>query len=234
MDDEDQRLLRVARDTHVVRPPRQALATFGATVIRYYLVSEPVYAELDAHAEMDEAVVREGTVRADRPRVVTPFYLLRHEGFGKNAGAYLQEMAERFGHHSPGLLYSYRNEPAETSIVSGRPGQVASRIGARLDREHRGLEAVIRGVDELWDVSLMKFIYELTNASLSANAAELGSKGLLEMERDVPREARQHIEHLLEQARHGQVNAAEVHRELERWDLFDEYQDRFLALFRGR
>ena len=234
MDDRDRRMIRAARDTYVVRPPRQALATFGATVIRYYLVTEPVYAELEGEGAKEEAVVREGTVRANRPQVVTPFYLMRHEGFGENATRYLEEMVQEHGAHAPGLLYTYRNEPLETSIVSGAVEEVAHRIGQRLDREKRDLEAVIRGVDELWDVSLMKFIYELTNASIRVNASELHSKGLLDMEGGVPRDARQRIDRLLEEARRGRVDPSEVHRELERWDLFDEYQDRFLELFKKR
>ena len=43
-------------------------------------------------------------------------------------------------------------------IISSRPEEVAERISQRIDRESRPLEAVILGVDELWDVSLMKFI----------------------------------------------------------------------------
>ena len=234
MDEADHRIFRAARDTEVIRPPQQALATFGSTVIRYYLVTEPAYSELNAGGAKDEAVVREGTVRAERPRVVTPYYLMRHEGFGDHAKQYLQELVQEQGPHSPGLLYTYRNEPSETSIVTGAVMEVARNISARLDREKRGLETVIRGLDELWDVSLMKFIYELTNASVHSNTSELQARGLLDMEGGVPQDARQHIEQLLEGASRGHVDPSEVHRELLRWDLFDEYQDRFLALFKKR
>ena len=157
---------------------------------------------------------------------------MRHEGFTEDATGYLQEVARRHGADAPGLLYTYRNEPAATSIVSGLAGDVARNISERLDKEQRGLEAVIRGVDDLWDVSVMKFIYELTNASVQSNASELHRRGLLEVEGKVPREARQRIESLFDEARRAHVDPSEVHRELLRWDLFDEYQDRFFDLFR--
>ena len=60
------------------------------------------------------------------------------------------------------------------------------------------------------------------------------SRGLLRMDRGVPEDARFRIETLLDQARRGETEPSEVHRELERWDLFDEYQDRFLGLFKRR
>lgn len=232
MDEYEMRVVRAVEGTHVVRHPRQSLATFGTTSVRYYLVTEPAYA--DPSVPAGESVVREGTVRAERPRVVTPQYLLRHEGFGEHAGDYLRWLAEELGQDAPGLLYSYHNDGMETAIVSGSPDEVAARIAERLDREDRGLAAVVRGVDELWDASLMKFIYELTASSVRSNAAELGARGLLDVEDGVPREARQQIERLLARARDGDVDPSTVHRELDRWGLFEEYQDRFLALFRGR
>ena len=224
----DPQLTDAIEKTSVVRPPKQALATFGS----YYLVTEPAYRGLAGAGEDPESVVREGVVRAERPQVVTPYFLSRHEGFGNHTQQYLDHLMEAYGPDSPGLLYTYKNDAMETSIVTGTPDEVATRIGERLDREERSLEAVVRGIDEMWDVSLMKFIYELTNRSARTNFNELRNNGLLGVDDGIPREARHRIERLMSQARAGQAKPAEVHRELERWGLFDEYQDRFLSLFR--
>jgi hypothetical protein len=230
----DARIEDAVRNTHVVRPPQQALATFGQTIIKYHLISRPVYADLDIGGPKDETVVRDGVVRAERPQVVTPYYLSRLEGFSENASRYLQYLMREYGPSAPGLLYTYRNEHAGTNFVSGRAEEVAARIMDSLDREKRALEAVIHGVDDLWDVSLMKFIFELSNSSARSNFNELRSMGLLESKGGVPEDARRRIESMLEQARRGELDPSVVHRELERWGVFDEYEDRFLGLFRGR
>jgi hypothetical protein len=230
----DPQLTDAIEHTSVVRPPKQALATFGTTSIRYYLVTEPAYRDLPGATADPESVVREGVVRAERPQVVTPYFLSRHEGFGDHAQEYLDHLIETYGPDAPGLLYTYKNEAMETSIVTGTPDEVATRISERLDREEKALEAVVRGVDEMWDVSLIKFIYDLTDRSARSNFDDLRGRGLLGVEDGVPREARHRIERLLERARAGQAEPAEVHRELERWGLFEEYQDRFLSLFKGR
>ncbi len=235
MDEQDKRLLDAIEQTQVVRPPKQSLATFGSTSVRYYLVASPVYRELNIPAgaqEAEESVVREGTVRADQPRVVTPHYLLNIEGFGENAERYLQRLINEFGPNEPGLMYHYKNEGSDTSIVSGAVGEVVQRIIMRLEKDADPLSAVIQGSDDLWDVSLMKFIYELTSSSARRNASELRAQGLLEMEGTVPRDGRQRIEWMLEQARRGAIEPAEAHREMNRWGVFDEYQDRFLKLFK--
>ena len=222
------------RRTYVVRPPRQHLATFGTTSIKYYLVTEPTYGALDVEGSRDDVVIREGTVRAEQPQVVTPHYLLQHEGFGAHAAEYLEHLERQGGGDVPGLLYAYKNEDMRTNVASGDAQQVAHRLKRWLDREERGLEAVIRGVDALWDISLMKFIVDLTTASIKANVAEMQARGLMDVEGGIPRDARERIEHLLDQARRGNVDPSVVHREIERWGAFDEYQDRFLAIFKNR
>ena len=233
MDEQDMRLMEAIASTRVVRPPQQGLATFGSTSVRYHLVTEPSYRDLNVPQEgHEESVVREGVVRAERPRVVTPYYLLRHEGFGDNADRYLQRLAEEVGPDHPGLMYHYKNEGAETVVVSGSVDEVTRKIVDRLDKERKPLEAVITGSDDLWDLSLMKFIYELTAQSAQANVSEMRAKGLLRTESGVPMDARLRIERMLEEARRGQREPRDVHREIERWGLFEEYQDRFFTLFR--
>ena len=221
------------RNTVVVRPPRQMLATFGATSVKYYLVTEPAYREIEPQAQ-DDVVIREGVVKAERPRVVTPHYLMQHEGFGDHAREYLRRLAGERGSDTPGLLYAYKNEDMHTNIASGGMRQVTGRLRQLLDREGRGLEAVIQGIDELWDVSLMKFIFDLTSASVRSNVAEMNARGLLDMEDGAPRDARERIEHLLAEAGQGNAAPSDAHRELERWGLFDQYQDRFLSIFKKR
>jgi hypothetical protein len=223
---------QVAERTSVLRSPRQSLATFGITAISYYLVSEPVYDEL--LGESHETVVRHGKVTAERPQIVTPFYLLNlFRGFD-HGEEYANYLANSYGSDSPGLMYSYRNDLEDTSIVSEPVMAVAARLADELEREGENMAAVIRGVDHLWDVSLMKFMFELTVSSLGQNVAELAHGGLLGMDRGLPRAARAHIDELFSGVARGEINPTDLKRELDRWGVFKEYEDRFLDLFRRR
>jgi len=229
MEIEDERVIYAVQHTQVLRLPSHPLATFGTTNVNYYLLTIPVYAEL---VNEEETVVREGKVSAERPRVVTPSYLTRLEGFGENARKYLEMIIREHGANVPGLLYSYRNEPKGLTIVSDALDVVAARLNEKIDKEHDKLAAIIQGVDELWDVSLFKFISELTESSLRDNLAELGRRGLLGMDQaGVPRDARNRIESLFQIVARGELDPSELKRELDRWDLFPEYEDRFLGLF---
>lgn len=225
-------LRQVAEATAVLRAPQQALATFGTTAITYYLITEPVYAELTG--ESQETVVRHGLVTAERPQIVTPYYLLSlFRGF-EHGEEYAQYLADAYGRNSPGLMYSYRNELQETTIVSDPPTTVARRLADDLEQRGEHLSAVIQGVDFLWDISLMKFIFELTASSLSINVAELAHSGLLGMEEGLPKAARARIEAMFSAVKRGELNPSELKAELDRWGVFREYEDRFLDLFRRR
>lgn len=221
----DKKIQYAIEHTEVVRPPKQQLATFGATNIYYYLVTELTEWVI---------VVREGRVIAARPKIVTPSYLVNLEGFSPQAKRFIEMMAEKYP-HEPGIFYSYRNEPKEMNIVSEPINGVIDKINQRIDSQRDPLSAIIKGVEELWDVSLLKFTHELTRSSLSHNVAELERSGLLHTDAaGIPRDARNYIEQLFEKTKRNLSWAPELAAELRRWGLFDEYQDRFLGMFRKR
>jgi hypothetical protein len=231
MDIEDNRIREAVEHTKILRLPRQTLSTYGTTNIYYYLVTEPAYAELLKDAT--ETVIREGRVIAERPRIVTPYYLSQLEGFSDDARAYFNMLLKTHGANTMGLFYTYKNEPKELNIVSDNMDSVVSKLNAEIDRRRDPLVSIIKGEDELWDVSLLKFIYEMTRGSLQTNLRQMGARGLLGVDSSgVPVDARMRIEGLFREVVRGGVEPGELKAELDRWNLFEEYEDRFLALFR--
>jgi len=219
----DERIQDALERTEIIRPPKQSLATFGSTNIYYYLVTEL----------METAnVVREGRVVASKPKIVTPSYLINLEGFSGQARRFLEMMSEKYPHEA-GIFYSYKNEPKEMNIVSEPVEKVVDRINQQIDSHENPLTAIIKGIEEMWDVSLLKFTYELTTRSVYTNVAELERRGLLHVDNSgVPRDARTNIEELFEKTRQDPSLSPQLVTELRRWGLFNEYQDRFLSLFR--
>jgi hypothetical protein len=72
----------------------------------------------------------------------------------------------------------------------------------------------------------------MTRYSLGNNVLELGRRGLLEIDRKgVPIEARQSIERLFDEVKNGELDPSALKTELDRWGLFEEYEDRFFRLF---
>jgi hypothetical protein len=233
MDTDNDRIEQAARHTEILRHPRQHLATFGITNIYYYLITEPIYSELSG--DTNETVIREGRVIAERPKIVTPYYLTHLEGFSYDARQYFETLLRMHGPDTPGLFYTYKNEPKGFNIVSDSWLHVVDKLNADIDKKGDPLMSIIKGQDDLWDVSLLKFIYEISTRSAPANIAQLGSRGLLGMSHGgIPVGVRQTIEDMFTQVARGEIKAHELEQELNRWGAFEEYQDRFFALVKDK
>jgi hypothetical protein len=233
MDIDNDRIERAARYTEILRYPRQHLATFGVTNLFYYIVTDPVYSELTP--DTTETVIREGRVIAERPKIVTPYYLTHIEGFSTDARRYFQMLLNAHGPDMPGLFYTYKNEPGNLNIVSDGWQVVIEKLNTEIDKKGDPLAAIIKGQDDLWDVSLLKFIYEMTNRSLGTNVQQLSARGMLGMSHGgIPVGARQKIEEMFQQVTTGEIKPYELERELNHWGAFEEYQDRFFNLVKGR
>ncbi len=231
MDIDDERIREALRHTEILRPPKRSLATFGTTNIYYYLVTEPAYSELVKSAT--ETVIREGRVIAERPKIVTPYYLSRLEGFSSDAKRYFDTLIKTYGPNAPGLFYTYKNEPKELTIVSDSLLSVVDRLNDDIDKRGDPLTSIIRGQDELWDVSLMKFIYEMTRSSLPNNLLQMETRGLLDVDSSgIPADARVRIEELFSMVSKGELEPSELKKELDRWGVFEEYEDRFFTIFK--
>jgi len=225
----DERIRNAVINTEIIRLPKQNLATFGITNVYYYLVAEATYNELiNSH----ETVIREGRVIAERPKIVTPSYLSRVEGFSSEAKKYFEMLMTQGNPDTPGLVYAYRNEPKELNVVSDNLAAVVARLNEKIDQKGDPLMSIIKGEDTLWDVSILKFIYEITSRSVTDNVRQLNRRGLLNVDGSgVTSDARIRIEGLFGLVEKGEMEPADLKAELDRWNIFEQYQDRFFSIF---
>jgi hypothetical protein len=225
----DERIRLAVINTKIIRAPKQSLETFGTTNVYYYLVAEATYNDI---INGSDTVIREGRVIAERPRIVTPYYLSHLQGFSPEAKKYFETIMTMSG-QSPGLFYSYRNEPKELNTVSDSLPAVIAKLNDDIDKKGDPLTSIIKGEDTLWDVSILKFIYEITQRSVGDNVRQLNQKGLLNMDASgLPSDARIRIEGLFELVEKGEMEPSDLKTELDRWGVFEEYQDRFFSIFK--
>jgi hypothetical protein len=218
-------------NTHVLRAPSQKIATFGITNIKYYIITEPIINEI-LKENNEDWIIREGKVIAEKPQIITPFYLnnLFH-GF-EHGEEYTEFLRQRNSDTSPGLLYKYRNDFKSMTVVSETIELILERLEKEIDESSDNLTTIIKGFNACWDVSLMKFIFELTTSSLINNITDLNRRGLLNVDNaGIPRDARMKIENLFKAVKEGKAEPGVLKKELDCWGVFDEYERRFLDLF---
>ncbi len=243
----EEKIKKVIQDTEIIRHPDKMLASFDSTTIHYYMLTTPMYLEFEGRSSVAETVIREGRIVWQRPKVITPSYMLRVEGFSGEARKAFEILAEEDADLAM-ILYGLRmsRDFEKMEIVSNSIASVARNITGDIERKKDSYSAVIKGVDEFWDVSLSKFIQEIVNKSayysqlpdlLRNSTVRVGNEGFPVITRDrmgYPIIARNEIEILFKLFEKGEIEPIELKQELDRWGLFEQYQDRFFKYFRKR
>ncbi|MBC7334452.1 MAG: hypothetical protein H5T85_08400 [Actinobacteria bacterium] len=231
--------------TEILKQPERLLSTFDSTTIHYYILSVPFYLEFEGRDPETETIVREGKITWQRPKLITPSYMLRVEGFSEEAKKAFQMLAMEDSDLAM-ILYSLRlvKESEKMEIVSYPLNSVARKLFNEIEEKKDPFSAVIKGVDEFWDVSLSKFIYELVVKSayfsqfpdlLKKSVIDISREGFAVVRKDrygIPIATRIEVENLFRLFEKGEISPSDLKKELDRWGVFEEYQDRFFKFFK--
>jgi len=162
-------------NTRVLLAPDRRIATFGSTQFRFHLVTEL----LD---RVNVIRVRDGRIEAEQPRIVSPaqYSKILLEGFGEEARRYadfLESRSEKLAFLKYG--FQFRKMDMVEEIVHGTLEEVTGRVRAGIKPADEQLTAIIEGVDDAWEVCLMKFTVDLVQQSTGGNLNDFRRKGLL-------------------------------------------------------
>jgi hypothetical protein len=162
-------------NTRVIVAPEQKIATFGSTSFRFYLISELM-------DRVNEVRVRDGRIHADRPQIVTPdnFARLLLDGFGEKAEQYIEQLRERAREFAV-LRYGFqfRKTDVVERMFRDPIDAVIARTKSQVEGEQEPLSAVIQGVDDAWEVCLLKFTIDLIERSSGGNMGDFRRRGLV-------------------------------------------------------
>src|SRR4026207_1713985 len=162
-------------NTRVILAPERQIATFGSTSFKFYLISELM-------DRVDQVRIRNGKIHAERPQILTPehYYRLLLEGFGEKAERYVDQLREH-ARNIAVLRYGFQFRKTDLSEQTQRDSieTVINRTRRRVQSANEPLSAVIRGVDDAWEVCLLKFTIDLIERSSGGNIGDFRKRGLL-------------------------------------------------------
>jgi hypothetical protein len=161
-------------NTRIVVQPRQAIETFGVTRFHFSIASEL----LD---EIDTVRVRSGTIEAERPRIIatTHFSRMLLDGFGERAREFADWLEEN-PDAARILRYGFRFKKTDLPerILREPLDDAIDRLREEIDKKNDPLHALIAGVDDTWEVCLLKFSLEMIKRSAAGNVEEWKRRGL--------------------------------------------------------
>ncbi|QSR88389.1 hypothetical protein [Methylacidiphilum caldifontis] len=169
--------LYALENTQIILPPRRVVSTFGTTLLNYHLVTE----DLD---RVEVCFVREGKLEAERPRIITSrqFAKLSLEGFGKEAQEYAEWLLKNAQQGNVSFLrygFLFKKDDIRFNEVKGSPEEVCERLKEELLKEGDPLSLLLKGEEELWEVSLLKFLIDWVRMSVGKNIYDFRQEGFI-------------------------------------------------------
>lgn len=163
--------------SRVLHEPDRRIATFGETRFQFQLVSEL----MDSSGEVR---IRSGEMEACKPMLIRPNPDMEWEGFGDEARERLGKLLDNL--HEQGvdlafLQYGFRFRRSEVTeeIVREPYEEVCARLRDDVRRTGNPMLAILEGVDDAWEIALVKFSLEMIAQSHSINRFDLQRKKLL-------------------------------------------------------
>lgn len=164
------------QNTQVLYLPDRRIDSFGDTSFNFYLLSEPM-------DEVGHCRIRTGRVEAGRPRILRPDGLQRieTEGFGPDAARFFEMMAGLGVQVQALLRYGFRFSRSEVSeeYLHEDIREVSDRVVKEALSAGDPFRAVIAGVDDTWEISLLYFMLEIIQKSHDINVFDYKRRGLL-------------------------------------------------------
>lgn len=161
--------------TKVLREPDRRIDTFGSTSFKFEMVSE----DMD---QVGRIRIRSGEVEARKPVLIKPegFREIELEGFDPKVLQLIDHMKER-GEDFAFLQYGFKFKRGEVTeqTVHDSMANVRGRVLEEARQGNNPALAVIEGVDDAWEFSVMKFTLEMIMKSQEINRFDFKRKGLL-------------------------------------------------------
>ncbi|MFZ0916847.1 MAG: hypothetical protein WAN04_08125, partial [Candidatus Udaeobacter sp.] len=126
--------------------------------------------------------VRNGKIHAERPQILPPEHYCRLwlDGFGEKAERYIEQLREH-ARNIAVLRYGFQFRKTDLSEQTLRDSldSVINRTRRKVESKSESLSAVIHGVDDAWEVCLLKFTIDLVERSSGNNLGDFRKRGLI-------------------------------------------------------
>ncbi|GAA5494119.1 hypothetical protein Rhal01_00276 [Rubritalea halochordaticola] len=175
MDQNPDKIQYAMENTHVLREPDRRIDTFGVTKFKFTIISELM-------DSVGKIRVRSGEVEAQKPQIIKPaaYNNVELEGFDQKANEFLAWLKDK-GLEPVFFQYgfSFRRTEANEEIITDHMANVKDKVLEAAHEKDDPMMAVIEGVDDAWEVGLLKFAIDIIGKSQEINKFDFKRRGLL-------------------------------------------------------
>lgn len=161
--------------TEILYEPHRRISTFGDTHFEFILLTEPM-------DSINKTRVRTGWIEAERPKIIRPdlYNEVEMEGFSQEGQRFLTWLSEQG--ILPALLqygFQFRRSEIQEELLEESLVSVEQRIKEELLHKGDPIRTLVSGVDDCWEICLLKFTVDMIQKSHDINLFDFRRKGLI-------------------------------------------------------
>jgi len=130
--------------------------------------------------------------------------------------------------------YTLKQEAFSEQVLTDTPEAVLERVAREAAAKNDPFAAVVKGVDDPWDVCLVRLFWAVIQNSAQANIRELHERRMFELQDGLPAGLRDEIEKGFLAASKDANLIKPLGKLLQDHGLFERFQDRFFDLIQKR
>jgi len=162
-------------NSQILREPDRRIDTFGATRFRYTVITE----DMD---QIGHVRVRTGELEAQKPAIIKPasYSEIELEGFDEKAREYFDWLKSKG--KEPVIFqygFQFKRKHVSEELVHDAYENVKDRVLETARKEDDPMLAVIEGVEDAWEIGLLKFAVDMIEKSKGINQFDFKRRGLL-------------------------------------------------------
>lgn len=159
----------------LLREPDRRIDTFGSTRFKFTMLSEPM-------DSIGRVRVRRGEIEAQKPQIIRPKDMggVGLEGFDKKAEQFLDFLREN--NIEPAFFqygFMFKRGNVSEELIHDSLETVRARVMEDVRVSGDPMLAVMEGVDDAWEIGLLKFAIDMIGKSSDINTFDFKRKGLL-------------------------------------------------------
>ncbi len=160
----------------LLREPDRRIDTFGSTRFKFTMLSEPM-------DSIGQVRIRQGEMEAQKPQIIRPAGMLGEvelDGFQEKAAEFLDFLKKN---KLEPVFFQYgfifKRSHVTEELIHDSMDVVRGRVLDEVKASGDPMLAVIEGVDDAWEVCLLKFVIEMIAKSSDINVFDFKRRGLL-------------------------------------------------------
>lgn len=159
----------------LLHEPDRRIDTFGATRFKFTMLSEPM-------DSVGQVRLRHGEMEAQKPKIIRPDAMqgVELDGFQEKAGEFLDWLREN--DMEPVFFqygFMFKRSQVSEELLHDDIEAVRERVLGEVKASGDPMLAVMEGVDDAWEVCLLKFAIDMIGKSSEINVFDFKRNGLL-------------------------------------------------------